>query len=93
MGSWQEEKSGSVDTLSDWVDSWTKMVFNSKSMLVFRKIYTPYLKLFDSSINKGNLTQKLVWQEVAFIMFQNGGCEGLTAGAVIKSKSDNIFIV
>ena len=26
-------------------------------------------------------------------MFQNGGCEGLTAGAVIKSKSDNIFIV
>lgn len=26
-------------------------------------------------------------------MFQNGGCEGLTVGAVIKSKSDNIFVV
>jgi len=26
-------------------------------------------------------------------MFQNGECEGLTVGAVIKSMSDNIFIV
>ena len=93
VGWWHKETSGSRDTLSDWVDSWTELVFNSKSMLVFRKISTTYLtKTVRLSINKGNWTQKLVWQEVAF-MFQNGGCEGLTAGAVIKSKSDNIFIV
>lgn len=94
MGSWHVERV--VLETHDWVDSWTKLVFNSNSMLFFQKISTAYrtktvqlehqqLREFNTKINLAGIS--------CIHIFQNGGCEGLTVGAVIKSKSDNIFVV
>lgn len=93
MGSWHVERV--VLETHDWVDSWTKLVFNSNSMLFFQKISTAYrtktVQLEHQQSREFNTKINLAGSCIH--MFQNGGCEGLTVGAVIKSKSDNIFVV